>query len=1173
MKNIVYIMITALLFAAGCSKKEKKFIPFSSNGTESAPLQSGTANTNVTGATLSKIQVSPADQSIAKNTHATYTATGIYSDGTIKDISNDCSWSVKSETDKASTVASKKGRFLGTAVTSTGTPAKISASYNSLSGDANLNITNATLSSIQISSIPSLIPGGTAQYIATGIFSDGTTQDISSLVTWSTSSASNVAIDATTGIGTGGSTAGTATITATLASPSTFPTVANGGVATTTTQLKNVTIVSITVTGVATIGAGNTTNYLASAIYSDGTSSDITTQATWSLSSSVNASISDATGSKGFLTAVNAGSVTVQATYAGSTGSKAVTISAITVSSIVVSPSSKSIIAGTTTQFTATATYSDGSTGDVTNSAVWSSSSTSVAGVNTSSSTGGLTQGISSGSSTITATTGGKSGSASLTVSSATLVSIAITGSDSDGSIAKGTTNQYTAIGTYSNGATQDISTLVTWSSSNSNATISNTTGTKGLATGITQGNSSIQATLSGVSSNASALAITTATLTSIAISGSATVATGVTKQYVATGTFSDTTTQDITSLVTWISGSSSNATISNAVSDKGKAYALAAGTSNITASLANGTNGIVTTGSATITSNTSVLTISATTTSGTTSQSIAGYNVTLPSTLTAGNTPTGNFTGITYSGGTNIAGFIANIPNYGQTSCQTLGTTILGMILADSPDLVTASNQIGSSVINFTGGCTIVYNQSVTTNADKKPTELSNHLIANVGVNTVGGNVTTTSIVPVGTEVATSSFRVVVQVTHNTAGGNDLIGVGISNSSDYAANEAILTGFLNGTNISSSSATFASKTDSFTGIADPLVDFVWVVDNSGSMAEEQTAVQNAATTFFSKLGNKHLDYRLGVLATGGTGTNSCTDNPGTHKAWELWGTGWTTSANGSAGFTANVSSVGTNGCGTESGIHSAEKALNLVNIAPRPGAKLIFVMLSDEGDQWGCYQGTYLAGANNPGSPYDPCSGRTPFNVNSNIFKTNGYKVYTVSGLDATTGLSGTCSVAPTVAAYTNNFHSGYYDLAVATGGSSASICSSDYNSIMDNIVTQAAGSSGYVLSRTPMSSSLVVKVNGVDAAQDATNGWQYNSASKSIVFAGTAWPASGAAITVSYTYDESVALANTGDSNLMAYISKTAKSDTARGAAAAIALLVGAILAGRIFKNRKNS
>ncbi|MDB5936378.1 MAG: hypothetical protein JWQ01_3722, partial [Massilia sp.] len=63
-------------------------------------------------------------------------------------------------------------------------------------------------------------------------------------------------------------------------------------------------------------------------------------------------------------------------------------------------------------QFTATATYSDNSTGNITSSAAWTSSNTPVAVVlNT-----GVATGLTAGTTTITATSGGKSGSAVLTV-------------------------------------------------------------------------------------------------------------------------------------------------------------------------------------------------------------------------------------------------------------------------------------------------------------------------------------------------------------------------------------------------------------------------------------------------------------------------------------------------------------------------------------------------------------------------------------------------------------------------------------------------------------------------------------------------------------------------------------------------------------------------------------
>src|SRR6266852_716959 len=84
--------------------------------------------------------------------------------------------------------------------------------------------------------------------------------------------------------------------------------------------------------------------------------------------------------------------------------------------SIAVTPSSTSIQAGSYVQFTATGTYTDGSTANISNSVSWSSSNTSVATVNTT----GLAYGVSGGTVTIAAASGARSGTASLTVAAIT---------------------------------------------------------------------------------------------------------------------------------------------------------------------------------------------------------------------------------------------------------------------------------------------------------------------------------------------------------------------------------------------------------------------------------------------------------------------------------------------------------------------------------------------------------------------------------------------------------------------------------------------------------------------------------------------------------------------------------------------------------------------------------
>jgi len=83
-----------------------------------------------------------------------------------------------------------------------------------------------------------------------------------------------------------------------------------------------------------------------------------------------------------------------------------------TLVSIAVTPNSSSLDAGTTEQMTATGTYSDNSTKDLTSTATWSTSPTGIASVNAV----GLATGLAAGSTTVTATSSGISGSGSLTV-------------------------------------------------------------------------------------------------------------------------------------------------------------------------------------------------------------------------------------------------------------------------------------------------------------------------------------------------------------------------------------------------------------------------------------------------------------------------------------------------------------------------------------------------------------------------------------------------------------------------------------------------------------------------------------------------------------------------------------------------------------------------------------
>jgi len=172
----------------------------------------------------------------------------------------------------------------------------------------------------------------------------------------------------------------------------------------------------------------------------------------------------------------------------------------IALNGLVISPTDPSLPVGATMRFTATAHYNDQTTGDITSKVTWSSSDPSVATINST----GLATAVAVGTTTITATSTmsnsysgdeGTSDSTTLTVTSAALLSISIT--PANPTLPPGTTQQFSASGTYSDGASYDITTQVSWSSSDpSVATVSES----GLATAVAAGSTTVTATYESIS-------------------------------------------------------------------------------------------------------------------------------------------------------------------------------------------------------------------------------------------------------------------------------------------------------------------------------------------------------------------------------------------------------------------------------------------------------------------------------------------------------------------------------------------------------------------------------------------------------------------------------------------------------------------------------------------------
>jgi hypothetical protein len=312
----------------------------------------------------------------------------------------------------------------------------------------------------------------------------------------------------------------------------------------------------------------------ATGTFSDGTVADLTNRVMWLSGDTAVASID----SHGVVTANKAGTATVSASIDGVSASVLLRVPAARLMSISITPPAANIPAGLTAAFAAMGVYSDGTTGDISASATWSSSAPAIASVDGS----GLTTGVTVGRATITATLGGLSGAASVTVTNASLVSIGVTPAAL--TIPAGRSQAFTAIATYSDLSTRDVTSSVSWTSSDATVVSINAAG---VARGLAPGTITVTATdaASGVAGGAG-VTVTNAVLTALAVTpASASIFTSSTQTFAAIGTYSDGSTNDITSAVTWSSTVSAVATISNAAVSPGVATGLTAGSTVITAS------------------------------------------------------------------------------------------------------------------------------------------------------------------------------------------------------------------------------------------------------------------------------------------------------------------------------------------------------------------------------------------------------------------------------------------------------------------------------------------------------------------------------------------------------------------------------------------------------------
>lgn len=278
-----------------------------------------------------------------------------------------------------------------------------------------------------------------------------------------------------------------------------------------------------------------------------------------------------------------------------------------------------------------------------------------------------------------------------------------------------------------------------------------------------------------------------------------------------------------------------------------------------------------------------------------------------------------------------------------------------------------------------------------------------------------------------------------------------------------------------------------------------PVADIIWVIDESGSMYEEQTSVANNAVNFFNRAISYGLDFRMGVVGVGRENNGALCTGQGESGDYFL------TPADLSR-FQQCVLAPwggGQEEGGSEYGITQGYNAI--INHLPRmenmptrirPDATLVVIYVSDERaeelkESCGASEG---GGMDN----IDPTC----------MWNQIGPTVQLLQGVSTTGGIGkahaiigpppGGCDSADQVG-------QGYLDIAQYMGGQIGSICQADLGPTLQVIIEDIVASASPVrLAHFPISLSIAVAKDGTSLPRSRVNGFDYRASSNAVVFIG---------------------------------------------------------------------
>lgn len=523
-------------------------------------------------AALVALSITPSNLDLVAGMSQQLSVKGLFNNDSDFVVTDQVSWQ---SSDSSVLSISSDGVLTANAVGS----ATVTATLGDISSSLTFDVSNATLSRIEISATDYSLPAGRElQLFASGIFSDNSVVDLTDKGTWQSVDESVLTVASSgqvTGISSGSG----------LVSLSYL-----GQSASQIINVDEAVMVTLEVSPiVSSLAKGHELQLKASAVYSDDSVVDVTNSATWISADENVATVSNATWNHGRVVGAAVGQTTITAHIDDLSQTAAIVVTPASLQSLEVSPTNPTMAVGTSQSFSVIAHYDDGSSRSVDDDVSWS---TSTAGVLSQNGDSNLFDAVAIGDTQLIASLEGVVTFAKVSVTAAQLDSIILSSAQSE--LAVGYEMPMVATGHFSDGSEQDISGDVLWQSLDTNvASVSNALGRQGIVSALQQGVTTIRVDKGTVSATA-AITVTDAVLDGITVQKQiSNMVVGFQQQLTATGHYSDGATLDITDAVVWHSGNSDVAVVSNGAGEQGMVTALSGGSVVITAAIGSVEGGI----------------------------------------------------------------------------------------------------------------------------------------------------------------------------------------------------------------------------------------------------------------------------------------------------------------------------------------------------------------------------------------------------------------------------------------------------------------------------------------------------------------------------------------------------------------------------------------------------